>query len=89
MADTPTGTQVFSVTTNADGSTTSTGDLLTGTVDVEPYAFTKGLTYLGKDYTTMTDAQKVAMFKSTSLKDADIADLALLKPFLVRMYYED
>ncbi len=83
-----TGTAVFPVTTNSDGSTTSAGDI-TGTIDPEKYAFTKGLTYLGSHYEKMTDEQKVALFKSTSLKDAALSDLMLLDPFTVRLYYED
>lgn len=58
-------------------------------VDPNGYAFTGGMKYLGSNFDSLTTDEKVALFKSTSLKEPSLADLKLLKPFYVRIYYED
>ena len=58
-------------------------------VDPNNYPFTGGMKYLGSNYDSLTDEEKVALFKSTSLKEPALSDLKLLKPFYVRLYSED
>ena len=51
--------------------------------------FTGGMSKIGSNFSSLTDAEKVAVYKSTSTTDATVSDLALISPFIARMYYED
>lgn len=51
--------------------------------------FTGGMSKIGSNFSSLTDAEKVAAYKSTSTAAATVSDLALISPFIARMYYED
>ena len=51
--------------------------------------FTGGMSKIGSNFSSLTDAEKVAVYKSTSITGATVSDLALISPFIARMYYED
>ncbi len=52
--------------------------------------FTGGMSKIGSNFSSLTDAEKVAVYKSTSNNtDITVSDLALISPFIARVYYEE
>lgn len=56
----------------------------------EEPVFTDGMTKIASNWSSKTDEEKVAIFKSTDTnKEATINDLSKISPFIAHMYYED
>ena len=56
----------------------------------EEITFDDGMTKIASNWSEMTDAEKVAAFKSVDInKEATVRDLSKISPFIAHMYYED
>ena len=56
----------------------------------EEITFDDGMTKIASNWSGMTDAEKVAAFKSVDInKEATVRDLSKISPFTAHMYYED
>lgn len=54
-----------------------------------PITFEDGLEKIGENWSALSDSQKIDLFKSTSVQEASVRDLAKICPFRAHMYYEE